>query len=66
MRILVRYVTHKSKLNDTSQEVSLSGSRLKIGRGTDQDIHLSNLRVALAHAFALMRLEDGVDRFLLG
>jgi len=50
MRILVRYVSHKGKLNDTLQEVPLTGSRLKIGRGTDQDIHLSNLRVALAHA----------------
>ena len=50
MRILVRYVTHKSKLNDTLQEVPLQGARLKIGRGTDQDIYLANLRVALAHA----------------
>ena len=58
MRILVRYVTHKSKLNDTLQEVSLSGARLKIGRGTDQDIHLSNLRVALAHA-ELVEGQDG-------
>ena len=58
MRILVRYVTHKSKLTDTLQEVSLSGARLKIGRGTDQDIHLSNLRVALAHA-ELVEGQDG-------
>ena len=50
MRILVRYVSHKSKLNATLQEVPLQGARLKIGRGTDQDIHLANLRVALAHA----------------
>ena len=61
MRILVRYVTHKSKLNDTLQEVSLSGSRLKIGRGTDQDIYLSNLRVALAHA-ELVEGQDGKVR----
>ena len=36
MRILVRYVSHKSKLNDTLTEVPLTGARLKIGRGTDQ------------------------------
>ena len=58
MRILVRYVTHKSKLNDTLHEVPLQGARLKIGRGTDQDIHLANLRVALAHA-ELIEGQDG-------
>lgn len=61
MRILVRYVSHKGKLNDTLQEVPLTGSRLKIGRGTDQDIHLSNLRVALAHA-ELIEGQDGQVR----
>lgn len=61
MRILVRYVSHKGKLNDTLHEVPLSGSRLKIGRGTDQDIHLSNLRVALAHA-ELIEGQDGKVR----
>lgn len=61
MRILVRYVSHKGKLNDTLQEVPLTGSRLKIGRGTDQDIHLSNLRVALAHA-ELIEGQDGKVR----
>lgn len=61
MRILVRYVSHKGKLNDTAHEVPLTGSRLKIGRGTDQDIHLSNLRVALAHA-ELIEGQDGKVR----
>lgn len=61
MRILVRYISHKSKLNDTLQEVPLQGSRLKIGRGTDQDIHLANLRVALAHA-ELVEGQDGKVR----
>ena len=61
MRILVRYITHKSKLNDTLQEVPLQGARLKIGRGTDQDIHLANLRVALAHA-ELIEGQDGKVR----
>lgn len=61
MRILVRFIHHRSKLNDTLHDVPLSGPRLKIGRGTDQDIHLSNLRVALAHA-ELVEGQDGKIR----
>ncbi|MGH8597612.1 MAG: FHA domain-containing protein, partial [Gammaproteobacteria bacterium] len=57
MRILVRYLSQKSKTSDTRQDVPLQGSPLRIGRGTDQDIHLPNLRVALNHA----ELIDGQD-----
>lgn len=57
MRILVRHLTHKTRHSDTRQDVPLSGSRLRIGRGTDQEIHLSNLRIALAHA----ELVEGPD-----
>lgn len=57
MRILVRTLSQKSRRSDTRQDVPLQGSRLRIGRGTNQDIHLPNLRVALAHA----ELVEGPD-----
>ncbi len=58
MRIIVRYITRKTKGGATHRDQSLEGSRLTLGRGTDQDIHLPNLRVALAHA----ELREGADR----
>ena len=58
MRILVRQITHKTKGGATHQDHLLAGSRLTLGRGTDQDIHLPNLRVALAHA-ELVESADG-------
>lgn len=58
MRILVRYITRKTKGGATHHDQLLSGSRLTLGRGTDQDIHLPNLRVALAHA-ELVEAADG-------
>jgi predicted CXXCH cytochrome family protein len=57
VRILVRFLSHKTKGSDTRQDVPLTGPRLRIGRGTDQDIHLPNLRIALAHA----ELDEGQD-----
>jgi hypothetical protein len=57
MRILVRYLSHKTKGSDTWHDVKIQASRIRIGRGTDQEIHLSNLRIALAHA----ELVEGSD-----
>lgn len=61
MRILVRYLSHKTRASDTRQDVPLVGAKLRIGRGTDQEIHLANLRVALAHA-ELIEGQDGKIR----
>lgn len=57
MRILVRFLSHKTKASDTRQDTPLQGPKFRIGRGTDQEIHLSNLRVALSHA----ELVEGPD-----
>jgi len=61
MRVLVRYLSHKAKGSDTRHDTPLHGPKLRIGRGTDQEIHLSNLRVALAHA-ELIEGPDGKIR----
>lgn len=61
MRILLRYLSHKTKISDTRQDIPLQGPKLRIGRGTDQEIHLSNLRIALAHA-ELIEGPDGKIR----
>lgn len=51
MRVLLRQVIRKSKTGSaTSTDVSLNRSSIRIGRGTDQDVCLSNIRVSLAHA----------------
>lgn len=65
MRILVRHITRKTKGGATHQDQLLQGSRLTLGRGTDQDIHLPNLRVALAHA-ELVEAADGKVRLQTG
>lgn len=49
MRFLVRTWTRQGGEN-VSQDRELEVERLRIGRGTDQDIELPDLRVALAHA----------------
>lgn len=61
MRVLVRHLSHKSKSSDTRQDAPIQGARLRIGRGTDQEIHLPGLRVALAHA-ELDQAADGKIR----
>ncbi len=61
MRILLRYLSHKTKTSDTRQDIPLQGPKLRIGRGTDQEIHLANLRIALAHA-ELIEGPDGKIR----
>jgi len=65
VRILVRHITRKTKGGATHQDQLLTGSRLTLGRGTDQDIHLPNLRVALAHA-ELVEGSDGKVRLQTG
>jgi len=65
VRILVRHITRKTKGGATHQDQLLSGTRLTLGRGTDQDIHLPNLRVALAHA-ELIESPDGRIRLQSG
>ncbi|WP_029920560.1 FHA domain-containing protein [Nevskia soli] len=49
MRFLIRTWTRQSGEN-VSQDRTLESQRLRIGRGTDQDIELPDLRIALAHA----------------
>ena len=61
MRVLIRHLSHTTKTSDTRQDIPLQGSKLRIGRGTDQEIHLSNLRIALAHA-ELLEGPDGKIR----
>lgn len=57
MRVLVRHIARRSRDGASYQEQLLSGARLGLGRGTDQDILLPNLRVTLAHA----ELVEGTD-----
>lgn len=49
MRFLIRTWTRQGGEN-VSQDRQLECDRLRIGRGTDQDIQLPDLRIALAHA----------------
>lgn len=65
MRLLVRHITRKTKGGATHHDRLLSGARFTLGRGTDQDIHLPNLRVALAHA-ELVETPDGRIRLQTG
>lgn len=65
MRILVRHITRRTKGGATHHDQVLHGARFTLGRGTDQDIHLPNLRVALAHA-ELIEAGDGRIRLQSG
>ena len=49
MRFLIRTWTRQGGEN-VSHDRELDSERLRIGRGTDQDIELPDLRIALAHA----------------
>ncbi len=49
MRFLIRTWTRQGGEN-VSRDRELDSERLRIGRGTDQDIELPDLRVAMAHA----------------
>ena len=49
MRFLVRTWTRQGGEN-VSRDRALDTERLRIGRGTDQDIELPDLRIAIAHA----------------
>lgn len=60
MRILVRHIRNQGRQGLSYQEQLLQGAVLSIGRGTDQDVHLANLRVALAHA----ELSEGANGVL--
>lgn len=50
MRSLVRTITRRGKAGVTRQERKASGEFLAIGRATNQDVLLTDLRVALNHA----------------
>jgi hypothetical protein len=51
VRVLLRQLKSKGKsVSATYADQSLNRPAIRIGRGTDQDICLSNLRVSLAHA----------------
>lgn len=50
MKLLVRTLTPRGRSVATSQERLLEGRQFTLGRGTDQDIYLPSLRVALHHA----------------
>lgn len=61
MRLLVRKVLARGRETAQFQDQLLEGRRFTLGRGTDQDIQLSGLRVALRHA-ELTQGEDGGAR----
>jgi len=58
MHVLVRFFTRRSRGHASHHDQTYTGARLTLGRGTDQDIHLPNLRVTLAHA-ELVESADG-------
>ncbi|MEE8302169.1 MAG: cytochrome c3 family protein [Candidatus Tectomicrobia bacterium] len=62
MRCLIRHITRRSKSGVTHEDKTFEGERLTIGRGTDQNVFLADLRVALQHAHITMT-DDG--RFLV-
>ncbi len=50
MRCLIRKVVRRTKAGTTWDDSTYDGFSLSIGRGTDQNILLSDIRVALSHA----------------
>ena len=50
MRCLIRQITRRSKSGVTHEDKHFEGETLSIGRSTDQDVFLSDIRVALQHA----------------
>ncbi|XOV78034.1 MAG: cytochrome c3 family protein [Aestuariibacter sp.] len=49
MQILIRYIRSKGQ-GEEIEQTSYNGDRINIGRGTDQDVHLPGIAVALSHA----------------
>jgi predicted CXXCH cytochrome family protein len=50
MRCLIRNVVRRTQTGTIYDDKSYEGFLLSLGRGTDQDVLLSDIRVALAHA----------------
>lgn len=50
MRVLVRYITRKARTGVTHSDHEIHADTLTIGRGSDADLFLSDLHVALRHA----------------
>lgn len=49
MKLIIRYIRNKGQ-GEEIEQASFKGDRLLIGRGTDQDIHLPGVAIALSHA----------------
>lgn len=60
MKVLVRVISRKANGPALHHDEVVDRPKVTLGRGTDQDIYLPNLRVALAHA----ELVEGNDRRL--
>lgn len=58
MRVLVRHITRKSQAGVGHADREVQADALTIGRGTDADVFLSDLHVALHHA-VLRQLSEG-------
>lgn len=50
MQVLLRYITHRSEAGVSHSDHEVQGDTLTIGRGSDADLFLSDLHVALHHA----------------
>ena len=50
MRILIRYIKRKLKSGENVETKEISSDLITVGRGTDEDIYLSGIHVALKHA----------------
>lgn len=62
MRCLLRAVVRRSRGVVSNQDRGFEGDHLTIGRSTDQDLYLSDLRVALHHATVVAA---GAGRFVI-
>jgi hypothetical protein len=50
MRILIRYITHRSKGGNVFRDNTLNSNELSVGRAAGQQLFLADNRVALQHA----------------
>ena len=58
MRVLLRYITRRSQAGVDHKDKAVETDNLTIGRGTDADLFLTDLHVALHHA-VLRRVSSG-------
>lgn len=59
MRCKIRYISRQRRgVTQSDQIVDIQGARLKLGRGTDSDVFLKDLRVNYHHADIVVRESD--------